>query len=240
MMTFKNQIAMGSVCFVLGVILAVQYSTIQKNYLSGISPFSRQTDLTTELITLKEEKVNLVKELEAARVVLQEIEEAASEDNAIIKNLNNTVRDYEILAGMTDVIGEGIIVTLDDPPSDPNLSYEYTVTDHYEKVVLLINELNSAGAEAISINEQRVISISEIRAAGNSINVNFVPQTLPIIIKAIGKKSALEGSLTGRYGLVPELRRYQLLVDVNTMDEIIIPRYRGKIDFQYANTVKEE
>lgn len=239
-MNFKNQVSIGIVCVVLGIILGIQYNTIQKNYLNGIPLVSKQSELTSELITAREEKNSLSEELESTRAILTEIEAAASQDNAIIKNLNSTIREYEILAGMTDVIGEGIIITIDDSPQDPTAAYDYTVTDHYDKVVLLINELNSAGAEAISLNDQRIISISEIRAAGNSINVNFIPQTVPIVIKAIGKKSALDGAINGRYGIVPELRRFQLLIDVRTLDEIIIPRYNGKIDLQYVNSIKEE
>ncbi len=142
---------------------------------------------------------------------------------------------------MTDVIGQGIIITIDNPPSDPNSSSEYDVVNHYHEIVMIVNELNAAGAEAISINDQRIISISEIRNAGNAINVNNIPQTVPIVIKAIGKKSALDGALTGRYGKVTELRTYyQVLVDVKTMDEIIIPRYHGIIDLRYVRSVIEE
>ena len=226
-MKLKSQLSIGIVCVFLGIILALQYKQIQSNYLDGISPFSKQADLTKELLKIREEKASLT--------------EAASKDNAIIKNLSSSVREYEILAGMTDVIGQGIIITIDNPPSDPNSSSEYDVVNHYHEIVMIVNELNAAGAEAISINDQRIISISEIRNAGNAINVNNIPQTVPIVIKAIGKKSALDGALTGRYGKVTELRTYyQVLVDVKTMDEIIIPRYHGIIDLRYVRSVIEE
>ncbi|MCH4890223.1 DUF881 domain-containing protein [Acidaminobacter sp. JC074] len=238
-MKIKNQIAIGIVCVALGIILALQYKIFQDSLAGGDSLFKKQTDLTNELFILKEEKQQLLVELDAARTTLLEIEESASKDNAIIKNLTDTIREYEILAGMTDVSGQGIVVTIDNPPADQNTT-DISVVNYYDEVLKLVNDLNAAGAEAISINEQRVIAISEIRAAGNSINVNFVPQTTPLVIKAIGKKDALEGALTFRYGQVTRLREANLLVDVKVLDEVIIPRYHGLINFEYVETIKGE
>jgi len=237
-MKIKNQIAIGIVCIFLGIILAMQYKVFQDSLAGGESLFKKQTDLTNELFVLREEKQLLNDELNEVRATLLEIEEAASKDNAIIKNLKEVIREYEILAGMTDVIGEGIVITIDNPPSDQLT--EANVVNEYEEIVKLVNDLNAAGAEAISINEQRVIAISEIRAAGSAINVNFVPQTTPLVIKAIGKKGALEGAITFRYGQATRLREANLLVDVKTLDEVIIPRYHGLVNFQYVKTVEEE
>lgn len=239
-MKIKNQIAIGIVCVFLGIIIAMQYKVFQVSLSGGDSLFKKQTDLTNELFVLREEKDQLNSELNDVRTKLQEIEESASTDNAIIKNLKEDVREYEILAGMTDVVGEGIVITIDNPPNDQSGLTDVSVVNEYDEIVKLVNDLNAAGAEAISINEQRVIAISEIRAAGNSINVNFVPQTAPIVIKAIGKKSALEGAITFRYGQVTKLREASLLVDVKAIDEVLIPRYHGLVNFQYVKTVEEE
>jgi uncharacterized protein YlxW (UPF0749 family) len=239
-MKIKNQIAIGIVCVFLGIIIAMQYKVFQVSLSGGDSLFKKQTDLTNELFVLREEKDQLNSELNDVRTKLQEIEESASTDNAIIKNLKDDVREYEILAGMTDVVGEGIVITIDNPPNDQSGLTDVSVVNEYDEIVKLVNDLNAAGAEAISINEQRVIAISEIRAAGNSINVNFVPQTAPIVIKAIGKKSALEGAITFRYGQVTKLREASLLVDVKAIDEVLIPRYHGLVNFQYVKTVEEE
>lgn len=239
-MKIKNQLAIGLVCMLLGIILALQYKVFQENVANDIVPFKRQTELTNELISLKEEKDNLKQELKEVEATLLAIEESASKDNAIIKNLTDTVREYELIAGMTDVIGEGIIITIDHPPADANSINDVNVVDAYVEILQLVNDLNAAGAEAISINEQRLISLSEIRAAGLSINVNYVPQSVPITIKAIGKADALDGAVTFRYGQVNELRKVGLLVDVKTMDEVVIPRYHGVIKFQYVETIEEE
>lgn len=239
-MRIRNQIAIGIVCMLLGIILSMQYKIFRDTLGDGLAPFKRQTELTNELLTLREEKEQLNQELSDIRATLSEIETAASQDNAIIKNLSDTVRKYEILAGMTDVKGEGIVITIDNPSVDQNSLMDVNVVNYYEEILKLINDLNAAGAEAIAFNDQRIISLSEIRAAGSSINVNYVPQTVPIVIKAIGKSNALEAALTYRFGQVTRLREASLLVDVKVMDEVIVPRYHGLIDFKYAETVEAE
>lgn len=237
-MNVKNQIAIGIVCIVLGIILALQYKVFQDTLADGRAPFIKQSELTNELLSLREEKEQLIVEVNDVRAKLQEIEGAASQDNAIIKNLTDQVKSYEILAGMTKVSGEGIVITIDNPPTDSNSLIDVNVVNEYIEIMKLINDLNAAGAEAIAINDQRLIALSEIRAAGASINVNFVPLTVPIVIKAIGKSSALEGAVSFRFGQVAELRNSRLLVDVKTMDEVIIPRYHGLLNFQYVETIE--
>jgi len=235
-----NQIAIGIVCIFLGFIVAVQYQMFQASLGDGLAPFKRQTELTNELLALKEEKTQLIQELDKVRDSLTEIETSASKDNAIIRNLTNTVREYELLAGMTSVKGEGIEVRIENPPVDPANYTETNVISQYAEILKMVNDLNAAGAEAISINEQRITGRSEIRAAGQYLNVNFVPQSLPIVVKAIGKKSALEGALTFRFGQITHLRDVGLLVDIKRLDEVIIPRYHGIINFQYAETIEGE
>lgn len=235
-----NQISIGIVCVFLGLIIALQYQMFQASFGDGLAPFKRQSDLTNELITLREAKTQLSQELDKVRTSLSEIETAASKDNAIIRNLTETVKEYEFLSGMTQVKGEGIIVTIDNPPVDPSGFSDANVVNQYEEILKLINDLNAAGAEAISINEQRIIGLSEIRAAGQYLNVNYVPQSLPLVIKAIGKKSALEGALTFRFGQVTRLRDVGLLVDIKQADEVIIPRYHGLVNFQYLETIEGE
>lgn len=235
-----NQISIGIVCIFLGIIVATQYNLFQESLGEGLAPFKRQSELTNELLALKEEKTQLNQELDKVRNTLIEIETAESRGNAVISNLTSTIREYELLAGMTDVKGEGIVVTLDNPPTDPSNYSDASVMNNYVGILKLLNDLNAAGAEAISINEQRIIGLSEVRTAGQYLNVNFVPQSLPITIKAIGKRSALDGALTYRFGQITKLRDAGLLVDIKQLDEVLIPRYHGLVNFQYAETIEGE
>ncbi len=236
-MKIKDRIVVGFVCVVLGIGMATQYKLIQNNYLNGLSPSKRQSDLTNEYINLKKEKDRLIVKLEESQNILITLEAAASEKNDTIKDLQEKIADYEILAGMRAVIGPGVVITIDNPPGD-FFNENGKVEERYIEILSLVNELNSSGAEAISINEQRIISLSGIRTAGRELIINGVPQTAPIVVRAIGKKQALEGSITPRGGIVATIREgTKLLVDVKVMDEVKIPKYTGTINFKYIKPI---
>lgn len=232
----KKTIWIGVMSILLGLVLAFQLKLVQKNYLNGLSPTQKSAEIVAELNAAKSEKENLEVQLRDLEARLREIEEAESADNALIKRLNQDVEKLRYFSGLTDVKGQGVIITLDNPPDDGNYAYERNIVNDYQLVLSLINELNAAGAEAISINEQRIIAISEIRAAGNAININKIPQSTPFVIKAIGKKDTLEGAVNQRFGIVSILRENSYFVEVKKYDDIQIPRYGGIIRFNYAKT----
>ncbi len=100
-------------------------------------------------------------------------------------------------AGLIAVEGPGIIVTIDDSKrvgklgENPNL---YLI--HDDDILKVINELWAAGAEVMSINDQRIITNSEIRCAGPTLSVNNTRYAPPYEIKVIGNPHNLENSLT--------------------------------------------
>ena len=102
----------------------------------------------------------------------------------------------------------------------------------------LINKLKDAGAEAISINGQRIIARTEISLAGDNVNINTVPTAPPYTIKAIGNPDTVEGTLNIRYGIVEVMRNnYGLQVSIAKQEEIEIPRYSGVLRYLYAKPV---
>jgi uncharacterized protein YlxW (UPF0749 family) len=97
----------------------------------------------------------------------------SSKSSDYSKLLAKQLERAEIMAGLTAVEGSGIIVTLRDSTTqstnttDPNL---YVV--HDTDILWIINELRDAGAEAIQLNGERIISTTEIRCAGSTVSVN--------------------------------------------------------------------
>ena len=104
--------------------------------------------------------------------------------------------------------------------------------------MLLLNELNSSGAEAIAINEQRIISTSEIRLAGNHIVINGEKFSRPFVFKVIGDAKTLQSAIELRGGIVELLNSNYIQVTIKSEDEIIIPSYKSIIDFNYARLQK--
>ena len=234
----KDQWMIGLICIVLGVFVAIQFKTVQKNVLQGLSPIQKSTQLVTELTKIKNERDLLQSEVETLEARLKEIEESESKGSVLIKNLNEDLNRYKALSGLVDVAGQGVEILIDNPQTSVDSTYESNLVYDYELILSLVNELNAAGAEAISINDQRVLSTTEIRAAGSDINVNKIPQNLPLIIRAIGSSVTLDNAVTNRMGIVAELRDRKYVVEVKRMEKVTISKYAGVVEFRYANIVQ--
>lgn len=240
MKSFKDKALLGFMCAILGVVLALQFRIVQANYLDGGIPSQRLLELKSELKNAQEEKNNLTEELDSYIEKLNKIEESASKDSAIIKRLNEELEKYKEIGGFTRVKGPGIEVIIDDPPKDLGFDLDGSIIMYrYDLLLQIINFLNSAGAEAIEINGQRIIASTEIQLAGQSLQINSIPTAPPIIIKAIGDADTLKSVLDWRYGIVGQMRELNLQVDIKKLDELEIDRYNDIVKYKLAKPVDE-
>src|SRR5699024_638723 len=122
---------------------------------------------------------------------------------------------YRMLAGYMDLEGEGIVLEIDEPTEDIQYGEEYSIVDELDLVLQVISILNAAEAEAISINDQRYTTYSEIIRVGNHIEINGVSTNTPLVIKAIGNPDTLESALMIKGGIIWEIRRYDYVVHIN-------------------------
>lgn len=100
---------------------------------------------------------------------------------------------------------------------------------------MLVNQLKIAGAEAISINNERLIFSSEIVTVNNNlIYVNGRKQNNPYVIRAIGKASDLEAAVTTKGGTLNEMKASDKNVSHRLSNEVEIIKYDRNISFKYA------
>ena len=152
----------------------------------------------------------------------------------------NFIMELKMQAGLLPLEGQGVIVTMDDSTrkiraeENPNL---YVI--HDDDILRVINELWAAGAEAISINGQRLVATSEIRCAGPTLSVNNVRSAPPYEISAIGDKKSLENSIKMRGGVEETLKVWGIRLEIESSDEIYIPAYSGSFRHVYSKVAKE-
>ena len=234
----KDYIWIGIGCVILGIFIAFQMKFVQGTYLNGTTPTQKTTEILNELSAVKSEKETLLDEIETLEAQLEDIQGSAASENAVIKSLTDELNRYKNFAGMTKVQGQGILITIDNPPADSSYGSDVNIVYDYKLILDLLNELNSAGAEAISINDQRMVNNTEVRFAGTQINVNTIPLNSPFAIKAIGNSSTLEGAINQRFGIVSTIRDMGYYIEVKEIDNLEIPGFNGSIKFDYATTVK--
>lgn len=234
MKNFKYQMALALVCIVLGVMLSMQFKTVK----TGIGPVSenRARELASQLKKVKDERDHLLEIKSDLDNKIREYENQASTGSVSARLLKIELDNARIIAGLEDVEGPGIIITLDDLMFGETVGFPLI---SHDRMLLLVNELNAAGAEAISINDQRIISTTEIRQAGTHVNINTVEFAPPFIFKAIGDPKTLEGAIMMRGGIVEDIRSSEIAVTVTQEQDIKILKYNGVIERKFSKVIKE-
>ncbi|MDI6870251.1 MAG: DUF881 domain-containing protein [Bacillota bacterium] len=215
----KWQVSVSLVCLVLGVLLAVQFRTqsAKERLPAGNS------ELLVRLYNeAKAQEAALAHEVETLRAELRQ----AGEGKSVLRGLNSELRKALLLAGTTKVAGPGIQITLESPVAGRRQSKEELFLVHDEDLLNVVNELVAAGAEAIAINGERRVALTEIRRAGALISVNNRSTGEPFVIKAIGDPENLLRSLEIRGGVLDSLRAWGINVTVQPVKELLLPAYR--------------
>jgi uncharacterized protein YlxW (UPF0749 family) len=227
----RPEIAM--ICAIIGIMLATQLQSIGN--MGGLVSSQRADQLLIELNNLKKKNEELTTKSNLLEEEINGFESEASTNNRYIEKLLSDVNNAKLYSGQTEVKGPGIVITL---------NYESVENDGFdpflynsELLLLMVNELNAAGAEAISINGERLISTSEIRLAGSHININGNKHTRPFVFKVVGDTKTLRSAMLIRAGIADIMRANYISVALEDAQELTVEPYKGVIEYRYAKPV---
>lgn len=230
----KAQLSIGFVCMILSFFIVLQLKTVKNNTVNTY-PTQIRVEQSQELLRLEKEKNEaLYQQMMEYKDEITEYQSQVNADEILI----NDLRKAEIIAGMVPVQGPGLQVTLNDGDVVNNMNIDenlYVV--HQEDILKILNELRAAGAEALSVNDQRVLATSEIRCAGNTVSINNTRTAAPFVVKAIGDPEQLESGLKMRGGIFDELSPWISIEVKKVTGNIVIPAFAGKIEFKHAKII---
>ena len=232
----KIGLALGIMCAFLAYGISVQVKTINSTN-SSYSSSSTVNNLRDEVLRYKERYDNKYAELEKSEAALEKERESTTRNNDELAGLEDQIKEGNKLLGLTEVTGEGVIVTLKDNTSIPSNSIVdiSQLLVHDMDILSVINELKNAGAEAISINDQRIVSTSAITCDGNVVQVNGEKVGAPFEIKAIGLSEQL-AALSRPGGYLSVLQDYGISAELVKSKNLTIPKYAGSINYKYIQT----
>jgi uncharacterized protein YlxW (UPF0749 family) len=229
-------ISIGLTAFVLVLVMVTQFKTIEETDITALEVM-RESELRTELATWKAKYEEVTSKIEENETKIQEYSEEIDNNNNISEILQKELDEANAYAGYTDVTGEGIVITLKDT-SDVEISAEDLLT--------LVNELKVAGAEAISINNQRIIASTDISNASYQFiyintakNIGIARVSSPYVVKAIGNKKYLESAISIKYGFLDTMESEGKSVDYSVDDNVTVFKYEGSLEYKYASPVQE-
>ena len=221
-------ITAGFACFVLVLVMTMQFKIVNEADVTSIENM-RKSELSTELANWKTRYDEVNQQYEETLNMIEEYKNNSESNEQTSNLMDSELEQINMSLGKTDVEGEGIIININETNSE---EVEKITSDD---LLLIVNALKLAGAEAISINDERIINMSDIvyiDAAG-VIRVNGERILAPYSIKAIGDSSYLESSLTGNGGVVDDMKKKGQDVSIQKENNVRISKYNGDIDTKY-------
>ena len=234
--------------FILGGFIALALkaeNTVRQEDL----PSSRYSGLAEAYIGMKSDMLKYQATIQDLQITNEKLDQTVSARAPQMKVMTDQVNEARFIAGLTEVEGPGIIVTLADSkhapaePDQPSLvpMIESPYLIHDTDIQRVLNELKAGGAEAFAVNDQRVVVTTAIRCVGPAIQINGVPQTSPYKIQAIGEPSSLEKTLDLTGGVADGFRQTDpAMIAIQKSSELKIPAYDGATEFRYAKPVFDE
>ena len=235
-------ITVGIACFALMLVMFMQFKVVKQTDLTSIENM-REEELRTELSEYRKKYSEIQEKYEETMNKIAEYQTEKESDEKTAKLLQSELDELSTYLGMTDVQGEGITIILTDNGGkelNESRSKELITSISSLDLLRVIRDLFAAGAEAVSINDQRIIGTSDIFLIGSSntpfIQVNSQRITSPYIIKAIGDKSYLESAVNIKSSMVQVLKEEGHSVEIQTSGnnkQIVIKAYTGTISTKY-------
>lgn len=233
-------VAVPVVAVLAGILFATSGTAAQGRSLrsdaAGLPDIIRETNQSNNRMT---------KEVAELTVEVEQLTRDGAPGNAVVQGLEQKADALGVSAGRTAVQGPAVEVELDDSDlKSDRLPPGRTVDDivvHQQDVQAVVNAFWAGGAEAMMIQDQRIIATSAIRCVGNTLILQGRVYSPPYRIRAIGDPDRLRDIL----GQSPEVQIYQEYVkavglgyEVTTHDRLEFPAYAGSITPEFATVGK--
>lgn len=239
----KFQISMSIVILILVFAVTWQIKGVRKKNAVESQISNRVETLQQDYKAELEKNEMLLQQLSELQTDLAKYREQVTESGGAAKILKEELQRAETIAGLTDVSGTGIIITIKDGSGQGvgNIVYDdgYGIV-HDSYLLTILNELRASGSEALSLNNERILATSEIRCVGPTVSVNNTKQAAPFEIKAIGNPDTLENALRMPGGAIEQAGFYGVEVTIKKSNKLLVKKYTGASTFKYAQPVEPE
>lgn len=226
-----SQVWLGLVCVILGFMLTFQFKASRS--VQSKTNSRNYEEMAKDLESLQKQKDDLNAKVKEYQDKVDQYEKAVADESLAAKKMKEEIDNLRILAGLTDVSGPGVVITISPPLDVTQSAYSYIP---YDIILDIVNELNTTDeADAISINDERYTGRTQVREVGNIIKINDarIDPTQPIIIKAIGKQEVLWGAFTMPGSILEVSRGIGFEVDIKKQDNIQILKYSKSLAYKY-------
>lgn len=230
-------ITIGIACFALMLVMFMQFKVVKQTDITAIQTM-RESELKRELASWREKYNQLNEKYNEVAGKIEEYKNERVSDAKTSELLETELEQLNKSLGKTDVVGEGIVIQLVDKKGEILGDGAFVDAINAESLLIIVNQLLSAGAEAISINGNRIITTTAIKDIGYTefirINGKRIPDST-YVINAIGNPDYLRSAVLGKGGHVDELKELGHETSVKENKNILIEKYNGEINAKYID-----
>lgn len=197
---------------------------------------ARNTDLVSLVQSESQRNSELSATLSTLRREVDELTTAQSRQPSLEAELAAASRT----AGLRAVAGPAVSVTLRDAPltiAADGIDQDLLVV-HQQDIQSVANALWRGGAEAMTIQGQRVISTTGIKCVGNTVVLHGIPYAPPYVVVAVGNQERMQKALDSSEDVRiyrQYVAAYGLGYDETTVAQVEMPAMTGSIDLRYAS-----
>ena len=232
-------ITISIVCFLLTTIIFMQFKVAQKTKETNID-IMQEAELRQQLSNWKTKYEETRKKTEEISNTLETYKKESTSDSKTQEALEKELNTLEQALGKTDVEGEGVIISLREKKANELGEDEIISPIVAEDLIYIVNYLKDAGAEAISINNERIVATTDIVDIGGNTNIkinsNYI-RSNDYEIKAIGNSSYLESSIFGKGGYAEQLDTSGIKATVQKSNKVKINKYTSGFEIKYLEEV---
>jgi uncharacterized protein YlxW (UPF0749 family) len=200
-----------------------------------------------DLASLVQARSDEVNDLRNQAAALQaSIDELARQvDDQRVARLQRRLARMAPAAGLTPVAGPGLSVTLEDAPRNqqvPPAIGANALVVHQQDIQAVVNALWAGGAEAMSLQGQRIIATTGIKCVGNTVVLHGVPYSPPYRIVAIGNQEAMQAGLDASDYIdnyKQYVVRFGLGYAVSLLPHVELPGYAESPNLNYAHAIED-
>lgn len=198
----------------------------------------RDTDMATLVRSQASHNAALQKEAAGLRAQVEDLSKA-NQTPGVTSSVISSASALAPSVGLEAVSGKALRVTLDDAPlsENPDGVDANMLVVHQQDIQMVVNTLWSGGAEAMTIQGQRVISTTAVKCVGNTVVLHGVAYAPPYVIEAIGDLNAMQQALDTSEAVriyKEYVSAYQLGWSVERAGQVTMPAYTGAVAVGHA------
>lgn len=240
----RPNLTLALIAMLVGLVLALQFKGPRAAPPAGYSPGDPRDRAVRTIEQLEAEQTSLKSQIARLRSDLAEWQAQAPADTERIQQLSRDLEAQQIAAGLLPLRGPGVAVTLDDSkarnlPAQADINL-YLVHDYDLRDV--INVLWVAGAEAITVGDERIVSNTSIYCVGSTIMVNTTRLSPPYVVRAIGEPAVLADTLRNPSYLTSlrqKVERYGIVFKAAPASKMTLPAYTGGFSIKHLQSVSK-